>query len=106
MLRPAPRGTELVARLGTRSARRVRFPKGREPPQGAATKPFGVRSLTTGSARGRLRKRRRPQTSKEAASTLGCAIAERFRSDSAPQFNKQEKLRWLGKGLRYRFGLS
>ena len=47
-MRPAHRGTELAARLGTRSARRVRFPKGREPPQGAATKPFGVRSLTTG----------------------------------------------------------
>jgi len=31
---------DLAARLGTRSARRVRFPKGREPPQGAATKPF------------------------------------------------------------------
>ena len=33
---------DLAARLGTRSARRVRFPKGREPPQGAATKPFGA----------------------------------------------------------------
>ena len=30
----------------------------------------------------------------------GDAIAERFRSDNAPQFNKQEKLRGLEKGLR------
>ena len=38
----ALRATESGTRLGTRSARRVRFPKGREPPQGAATKPFGA----------------------------------------------------------------
>ena len=38
--------------------------------------------------------------------TGGDAIAERFRSDNAPQFNKQEKLRGLEKGLRYCFGLS
>ena len=52
---------------------------------------------------------------------MGRAIAERFRSEispsrrlprsglnagCAPQFNKQEKLRGLEKGLRYCFGLS
>ena len=49
MRRRAPRGTEFAAR----------------------PKPFGVLIFDNWSERGRLRKRRLPQTSKEAASTFG-----------------------------------
>ena len=47
-------------------------------------KPFGVLIFDNWSERGRLRKRRRPQTSKEAASLLGCAIGVRYASEISP----------------------
>ena len=71
MLRPAHRETELAAR----------------------PKPFGVLIFDNWSERGRLRKRRRPQTSKEAASLLGCAIGVRYASDSTPILQPQSDAR-------------
>ena len=105
MLLRAQRVTESGARLGTRSARRVRFPKGREPPQGAATKPFGVSIFDNWSERGRLRKRRRPQTSKEAASTFGVRDWREVRQRQRPanSIRQGNKLRWLENGLHYRY---